>query len=72
MSVRERCSCGSQFESNEPDCVKLWREWRKKHVCVHTMQDEAKDSGSVSSSLEAVSSPHYPELRIGFRADEEE
>lgn len=31
--IRERCSCGSKFESDAVEAIKLWREWRRKHPC---------------------------------------
>jgi hypothetical protein len=31
--IRERCSCGSKFESDSNQAIKLWREWRRKHIC---------------------------------------
>lgn len=71
MSVRERCSCGSEFESDERDAVKLWREWRRQHVCA-APAEEYRDAGGAMSNVETLSDPRYPELRIGFRGDEEE
>lgn len=34
MSVDERCSCGARFKTDEPDAIKLVREWRRKHACI--------------------------------------
>jgi len=31
--IHETCSCGASFKTNEPEPVKLVREWRKNHVC---------------------------------------
>ena len=33
MSIAEKCSCGASFKTDEPNSVKLIREWRRKHVC---------------------------------------
>lgn len=70
MSVRERCSCGSEFESDEHNAVRLWREWRKEHVC-QPSEPEYRDAGTTLSSVETVADGRYPELRMGFRGDED-
>lgn len=33
MSISERCSCGASIKTDEPNALKLVREWRRKHVC---------------------------------------
>lgn len=68
--VRERCSCGAEFESDDSQAVRLLRQWRKEHVCV-TPAEEYKDAGTSMSSTETVGEASYPELRIGFRGDED-
>jgi hypothetical protein len=31
--IAESCSCGAKFKTDEPNPIKLVREWRKKHTC---------------------------------------
>lgn len=38
--LKERCSCGARFETNSKDSARLWREWRKNHVCRFPQQQE--------------------------------
>jgi hypothetical protein len=45
--IRERCSCGAKFETNEVEAVKLWREWRHVHQC-----SEAPDPVEANTSAE--------------------
>ena len=64
--IRERCSCGAEFESDEVGSVRLLREWRRKHL--HQLE-----SGGlvVTDSARSEVAPDFmiPELHIGFRAD---
>lgn len=71
MSVRERCGCGAEFESDQPNCVRLWREWRLDHSCVPTAE-EYKDAGGSFAVLETVTDNRRPELHIGFRPSEDD
>lgn len=57
MSVRERCSCSAEFESDEPEAVKLLKEWRSKHRCI------------VTPELRDVSMGAQVENAIGFQID---
>jgi hypothetical protein len=36
--IREKCSCGSKFESDALEAIKLWREWRRKHTCTERLE----------------------------------
>jgi hypothetical protein len=31
--IAETCSCGAKFRTDEPEPLKLVREWRRKHAC---------------------------------------
>jgi hypothetical protein len=44
--LRERCSCGAEFETDEKEALKLVREWRRKHVCVHEEVQDTHTSGT--------------------------
>jgi hypothetical protein len=57
--IQETCSCGAAFKTNEPDALKLVREWRRKHVCSAVEGDVSAIHGG--SSDNQVSS-------IGFMA----
>lgn len=58
--IRERCSCGSKFESDAKDAIKLWREWRRKHPCTNTQTDPDRESAA-NTNLE---------LKLGFAPNE--
>ncbi len=72
MSVREKCSCGAEFESDQNNCVRLWREWRASHSCLAAVEEYKDAGGSFSASLETVTDPRRPELHIGFRPSEDD
>lgn len=66
MSVRERCSCGAEFECERDDELRLLREWRRVHV--HEFEPGGvvvSDSGRSDAAPDSV----VPELHIGFRGD---
>lgn len=65
--LRERCSCGAEFETDEEKGLSLLRAWRKQHKCVQ--QQIARPD--LSSTLETAVSFTEPELHIGFRPDTE-
>jgi hypothetical protein len=31
--ISEKCSCGARFKTDEPEAIKLVRDWRKNHTC---------------------------------------
>jgi hypothetical protein len=31
--ISETCACGAKFKTDEPDPIKLVRDWRKQHTC---------------------------------------
>jgi hypothetical protein len=37
--IAETCSCGAKFKTDEPEPVKLVREWRKNHNCQEPAQE---------------------------------
>lgn len=58
MSIAEKCSCGAAFKTDEPNAIKLVREWRRKHVCI-----EAEGSVAAITGGDAI-----VERVIGFQA----
>ena len=61
--IREVCSCGAEFESDEKQAVRLLREWRAVHKCVEPQGNQiVVDSATIERS----------EPSIGFRYDPEE
>ena len=40
--IRERCSCGAEFETDETNSVRLLKEWRRDHR--HELTPELRDS----------------------------
>jgi hypothetical protein len=63
--VRERCSCGAEFESDDDSAIKLVREWRKKHKCVQQATGE-RPSLNIATDMVAADN-RESELHIGFR-----
>lgn len=67
--VRERCSCGAEFETDDKEAVKLLREWRKAHL----HQFEPGSLALLDSARSELAPDNVlPELHIGFRADPDE
>ena len=64
--IRERCSCGAEFETDEAHAVKLLREWRREHP--HEHRTDPRDTDGTAAT-ELASDPRSPELHIGFRSD---
>lgn len=63
--IRERCTCGAEFETDEEDPLEIWATWRELHRCV-----EQPSEGSVlGGTAQVEQAPDYtiPELHIGFR-----
>jgi hypothetical protein len=52
--IAETCSCGAKFKTDEPEPIKLVRDWRKNHTCQEAVTD-MRDYETTSS--------------IGFSAD---
>ena len=52
--IAETCSCGAKFKTDEPEPIKLVRDWRKNHACQEAAT-EMRDYETISS--------------IGFSAD---
>ena len=57
MSVRERCACSAEFESDEAEAVSLLKSWRKNHRCF------------VTPEFRDVSMGAQVENAIGFQMD---
>ena len=68
MPVRERCSCGAEFESDEPSAMRQVREWRRDHK--HEFAEPDMISSSIDAQVETALDNRTPELHIGFRPSE--
>lgn len=68
--VRERCSCGAEFETDEKSALQLLKSWRATHL--HHVS-EPSTFVNVSSQIEQANDNlvREPELQIGFRPEEE-
>lgn len=66
--VRERCSCGAEFETDEKSALQLLKSWRSTHL--HFVS-EPNTFVNVSSQIEQSGLIRDPELQIGFRPEEE-
>jgi hypothetical protein len=49
--IAETCSCGAKFKTNEPEPVKLVREWRKQHTCQVAEVNDTPTSGLSDNQL---------------------
>jgi hypothetical protein len=49
--ISEKCSCGAGFKTDEPDAIKLVREWRKKHACHVPDFEDTPTSGLSDTQL---------------------
>lgn len=68
MSVSESCACGAGFSAERDDELGLLNQWRKTHKC-----PKPQGGGlALSSSVETVTDYTYPELRLGFRGDDDD
>jgi hypothetical protein len=68
MSLSESCSCGAGFTADRDDELRLLNEWRKTHKC-----PKPQGGGlALASSIESATDFTYPELRLGFRGDEDD
>ena len=66
--IREVCSCGAEFETDEDGAVRLLREWRRRHRHEMTRADVDLSPVSGASVVETAPDHTIPELHIGFRA----
>ena len=69
MSLSESCSCGASFSADRDDQLRLLNQWRKLHAC--PKQEGGFLVSSVSTDSETVHDFVYPNLRVGFRGDED-
>jgi hypothetical protein len=65
--IRERCSCGAEFESDEQDAPELWVAWRDVHACPPPTFDDRPIGGT--AQVEQAPDYTVPELHLGFRAE---
>ena len=57
--IREVCSCGAEFETDDRDAIELVKSWRKTHK--HTNKPSTTDSSVIQ-----VSSDN--QVALGFQA----
>jgi hypothetical protein len=62
--IRERCGCGGEFETDEPEAMQLLDEWREWHQCPAPVLPEP-----IGGTAQVETAPDYtiPELHLGFR-----
>jgi hypothetical protein len=49
--IAETCSCGAKFRTDEPEPLKLVREWRRKHTCQEQDIADTPTSGLADTQL---------------------
>lgn len=65
--IRERCSCGAEFETDEDKAISLVKSWRESH------RHQFTDTGMVVTDVarsDVAPDALFPELHIGFRGSE--
>lgn len=62
--LRERCSCGAEFETDDKEAIRLVREWRKKHACVHEDVQDTPTSGLADTTISLGFQPGELPARI--------
>ena len=62
--IRERCSCGSKFESDSREAIKLWREWRRKHTCPDR-EDPIEFNSAANTQTETLPIGFAPNMHPG-------
>jgi hypothetical protein len=68
MSVSESCACGASFSAERDNELQLLNQWRESHKC-----PKPQSGGlAVNSMVETATDFKYPELRLGFRGDEDD
>ena len=66
--ISETCSCGSSFQADRPDELKLWEDWLIRHSC----NGRQEFSGSLDSRLERSDTFIVEEMRpVGFQPDDD-
>jgi hypothetical protein len=68
MSLSESCSCGAGFSAERDDELSLLNQWRERHRCPKPQGG----SLALASMAEVVDDFRYPELKLGFRGDEDD
>jgi hypothetical protein len=68
MSLSESCACGASFTAERDDELSLLNAWRSKHKC----PKPERGNLALSADTNIVADFGYPELRIGFRGDEDD
>jgi hypothetical protein len=66
--IRERCSCGAEFETDEKSALQLLKSWRATHR--HEISDSptfVNTNSQVEQAIQAIGKE--PELQIGFRPE---
>lgn len=56
MKLEETCACGASFSAEGDGVMKLWREWKRAHICSEKIQ-EAGDVILTSGSAQVEQAP---------------
>ena len=65
--IRELCSCGAEFETDQSNAVRLLREWRATHR--HELAEPSAQGSTLDARLDFAPETRLPELHIGFRPE---
>jgi hypothetical protein len=57
--IRETCSCGAEFETDDRDAIILVKNWRKTHK--HSEKPSDRDTGVIQVSSDS-------QVALGFQA----
>lgn len=58
--IRERCSCGAEFETDEKSATRLVRDWRANHF--HEITAEEQRDATIETTLGFTAEPSPREL----------
>jgi hypothetical protein len=54
--IREVCSCGAEFETDDRDAIELMKSWRRTHK--HEIRSEQRDVTALTNT----------DIALGFKA----
>jgi hypothetical protein len=62
--IAESCSCGAKIKTDDPQAIKLVREWRRKHTCLTDNTDNSDIIEAVNGGMSDTT------IAIGFQPGE--
>ncbi len=62
--IAESCSCGAKIKTDDPQAIKLVREWRRKHTCLTDNSDNSDIIEAVNGGMSDTT------IAIGFQPGE--